>query len=191
MEKKTPETWYCQAQLSSPSEAQAVSGRATHKCVRAHTHRQRINWDLHRAQWISTVRPRGTWHLLCPNCLCVGLWAVAQRQHVMVPPWPWGVGHLASNASPPSLLLSSAGGLIARCWHRPPAKSVYKDTTFPAVSDIVLQSLVDPWLVPRLITLSHLHYPINHSSLCSVTQPVIKAKSWCSCNIIIYKQVYK
>lgn len=104
---------------------------------------------------------------------------------------PCGVGHLQSNASPQTLFLSSAGERIARCWYRLPANSVYNDTTFPVVSDIALQSLVDPGPVPRLITHNHLHYPTKHSSWCSVTQSLIKAKSWCSCNIIIYKQVHK
>lgn len=64
-------------QLSSPSNGWAVSVKVTHK----------INWGLHCVQRGGTVKPKGTWYLLCPTCLHVRLWAAAQCQHILAPPW--------------------------------------------------------------------------------------------------------
>lgn len=61
--------------LVHQAKGRAASGKATH--TGAYTHR--INWGLHRAHWVGTVKPRGTWCSLCPTCLCVGLWAAAQH----------------------------------------------------------------------------------------------------------------
>lgn len=65
--------------LSSPSDGEAAPGKATHEGMHIH----RIKRDVHCAQWVGTVKPRGTWRLLCPNSgqqLGASMWTI-------IPPW--------------------------------------------------------------------------------------------------------
>lgn len=175
--------------LSSPSKGQAAQGRGHIQG----TH-MRIIWDLHHAvSWHSQ-----SWRnmkLLCLICLFVGQWAAPQCQHVVVPPGVIYFHEMLNifRAMPPPNLCHSV--LVRDFWldvnigHQQISLWYHLPSSFRHCSPVAFWSTAHS--KAHLTYIIYLYYPINHSSWCSVTQPLIKAKSWFSCNIIIYKQIYK
>lgn len=154
----------------------------------------RIIWDLHHAvSWHSQ-----SWRnmkLLCLICLFVGQWAAPQCQHVVVPPGVISFHEMLNifRAMPPPNLCHSV--LVRDFWldvnigHQQISLWYHLPSSFRHCSPVAFWSTAHS--KAHLTYIIYLYYPINHSSWCSVTQPLIKAKSWFSCNIIIYKQIYK
>lgn len=112
-----------------------------------------------------------------------------QRVSVLCTAWQmgtnaWWLSPLLFTLPPPQSLLLV--GFITRCQYKPTIKSALDDTvgyTFQQFQVLFRCYLLIHRPYPRLIAPSScLHRPVCQGSLHSVTQLLIKRRSWCSCD---------
>jgi len=100
------------------------------------------------------------------------IWVADGHQPVMVPSLLF---------IPPPLRSLLQVGFITLCQYKPTIEPALDDTVGIPSSSFRCYSAVICWSTPRLITLcSSSHRPVCQGSLHSVTQLLIKTRSWCS-----------